>query len=325
MFTRHIGVVRGGPGAEHKVSMLTGASVLEALRMNERNQVTDIVVTHDKEWLVNGIVRDPIIVLSSLSVVFNALHGEYGEDGEIQRLLERASVPFTGSNSLSSRLAMHKGYTKQYISSCPIGILPHVTIDQDRIGYANEVAQYMSSRFDGEFIVKPVSSGSSAGVNIAYSADHLAEKIRECLNNCQSVMVEPRIKGREATVGVLESFRGDDVYVLPAVEIIPPENSDFFDMEAKYSGKTREVCPGRFSYSEKVKMAEAARAIHKAVGLRHYSRSDFIVTEDNIYFLEVNNQPGLTSQSLFPKACSAVGLSFDQLVNHLLELAVDKK
>jgi D-alanine-D-alanine ligase len=122
-------------------------------------------------------------------------------------------------------------------------------------------------------------------------------------------------------VGILEHFRGQPFYQLPEIEIVPPPKSSFFSIDVKYSGETDEICPGRFHRDEKDELLEAALLVHQALGLRQYSRSDFIVAPEGVYFLEVNTLPGLTSQSLFPRAMQAVGSNYKELILHLLDTA----
>jgi D-alanine-D-alanine ligase len=127
--------------------------------------------------------------------------------------------------------------------------------------------------------------------------------------------------GREATVGVLSHFRDDSTYVLPAIEVVPPAGEPFFSYESKYNGKTREITPGRFTYHEKAELSRVAALAHDSIGCKDYSRSDFIIRDGEVYFLEINTLPGLTSTSLFPKAAAAIGLEYSQLIKHLVEVA----
>jgi len=148
--------------------------------------------------------------------------------------------------------------------------------------------------------------------------DDLTPAIKIMLDTYSECMVEERIIGTEATCGVLEQFRDEVYYVLPPVEIIPPASHSFFAADVKYTGDTTEICPGRFSFTVREKITEAARLAHITLGLSQYSRSDFMIQGDDVYFLEVNTLPGLTPESLFPKAAEAVGLSFTDLIRHLV-------
>jgi len=172
------------------------------------------------------------------------------------------------------------------------------------------------------YVVKPVGAGSSVGARVAETYKELVSAVDDVFDKgFNEVMIEELISGREGTCGVIENFRDEDCYALPPIEIIPPEKNKFFDYDAKYGGETQEICPGNFTSEEKNEMQRASKAIHEALGLSHYSRSDFIVSPRGLYALEVNTLPGLTPESLMPKAVDAVGLSFPDFLDHLVKLA----
>jgi D-alanine-D-alanine ligase len=136
-------------------------------------------------------------------------------------------------------------------------------------------------------------------------------------------MIEEFIPGREATCAVLDSAENrGDVYALSPIEIVKPQENDFFDYDAKYSGKSQEICPGDFTAEETDMIQDFAVRAHKALGLNHYSRSDFIVAPDGIYILEVNSLPGLTSESLLPKSLQVAGCDFHEFLDHVITLAL---
>src|SRR5262249_8162601 len=137
------------------------------------------------------------------------------------------------------------------------------------------------------------------------------------------VLIEEYIKGTEATAGVVENLRSEKLYSLPVIEIVPPEK-DFFSYEAKYSGATREIVPGRFPRKMTNELMQHARTMHQALGLRHYSRSDFIVSPKGVYYLETNTLPGMTEESLLPKSLAAIGVRFPDFLEHLISLALTK-
>ena len=173
-------------------------------------------------------------------------------------------------------------------------------------------------------VLKPVDGGSSVGVYFARSFFEFRHALKNAALHSPSVMVEEFIPGREATCGVIEQFRGAAHYALPPIEIIPAAGCHFFDYAAKYGGKSQELCPANFSQPVKREIEDLALAAHKALGLRHYSRADFIVSPRGVYLLEINSLPGLTEQSLLPKACAAVGLAFPQFLDHVLTLALSR-
>lgn len=314
---KRIAVLRGGPSTEYEVSLQTGAGAITALQ-ELGYDVRDVIISRTGEWLVQGFSRSPHQALLGVDAVFIGLHGAYGEDGTVQRILSRLNIPFTGSEAYASALAMNKVLTKEYLKkvSDRITMVPHLRIHKDAEAQMHRLITSIHERFGPDYVVKPVSGGSSIGTRMA-TAENLHSVIREVLAENDEVLVEKRIRGKEATVGVLEGFRNERVYALPAIEIVPPQE-DFFSYDAKYSGQAQEVCPGCFSKDEKKALEEYAKEVHELLGLRHYSRSDFMVADDGIYFLEVNTLPGLTTQSLFPKAMEAVGSSYRELIDHLV-------
>ncbi len=315
---KRIAVLRGGPSNEYDVSLLSGAAVLKSLReLNYPHK--DIIISRRGEWLESGISRTPDTALEAVDVVFVALHGEYGEDGQIQRILHRKKIPFTGSGAMSSAIAFNKLLTKQTLKDFAIKMVPHRRVDKLSLHNLQFELDYIAETMHSELFVKPLASGSSIGARYAPNKEALELSLRELLTLYDAVLVEEFIRGREATVGVLQDFRGQSLYVLPPIEIVPPGGQPFFSSEVKYNGTTEEICPGRFSFDEKVKLAEAAALAHTALHLDHYSRSDFMVRNGEVYFLEVNTLPGLTSESLLPKAAAAIGLEFNDLVKHLVE------
>jgi len=310
-----VAVVRGGPSEEHDVSMQTGASVILALQDSDFI-VHDIVVSRIGEWLYHGRVWDPIQILQSVDVVFIALHGAYGEDGKIQRYLDTHAIPYTGSRAYPSSLAFNKALTKDYLQRHNIKMAPHLYAAKENISDPFKFAAAATEVFEGPFVIKPVTGGSSVGTIIAKNTTELALALEKLFKTYDNLLVEKRIMGREATVGVINNFREKSIYILPPIEIIP--KTDFFDYQSKYDGTTNEICPGCFSLTEKEILSEAAALVHNGLGLSQYSRSDFIVSTDGVYFLEVNTLPGLTTESLFPKALQAVGVSHGGFVQHLL-------
>ena len=315
---KRVAVLRGGPSTEYDVSLKTGSEVLRALRELDYPH-KDVVITRKGEWLDSGIVRSPEKALEAVDVVFIALHGQYGEDGQVQRILQRLNIPFTGSNAFTSSVAFNKELTKQSLKDHGISMPKHHRLGREHLNYLAPEIDLIIERIGEETFVKPVGGGSSIGARYIPHRDALRAALEELLREYDSVMVEEFIRGREATVGVLQHFRDQEHYVLPAIEIVPPGGSPYFSYDVKYNGTTQEICPGRFSYQEKAKLNEAALAVHKALHCDHYSRSDFIVRNGDVYLLEVNTLPGLTSESLFPKAAAAVGLDFKELVRHLVE------
>lgn len=319
MTKTRVAVLRGGPSSEYDVSMQTGAGVLRALN-DLGYHVVDVTVSKAGEWIVDGRVKDPDKALLTTDVVFIAMHGAYGEDGTVQRICERLHIPFTGSNSFASAMAFNKDMTKRALREHIFHLPRHARVTRDNLLDIEAVSSVIAGSFGPTYVLKPTSSGSSHGVQIV-SADTLKDALTNAVTQYGECMVEEHIQGTEATCAVLGDFRDNDLYSLPAIEIIPPSDRAFFDETAKYDGSTTELCPGRFSYEEKEKIAALAQMVHRVLGLSQYSRTDCIVKDGEVYFLEVNTLPGLTRESLFPKAAAAVGLSFNDLIDHLVRTA----
>ena len=316
-----VGVLRGGPSREHDVSLKTGAAILAGLP-EERFVARDIYIDRQGQWHDRGRATTPDRVLRQIDVALIGLHGEYGEDGEVQKLLEQFGVPYAGASSFGSYLAMHKIMSKMRAQEA--GLLTpafrHIERAEDSEAVANEIIR----EFHQPVVVKPIGWGSSVGVSIVGGYAPVLSAIRELFaEGAPGVLVEEYIRGREATLGVVEGLRGEALYALPAIEIIPPE-SDFFSYDAKYSGKSREVCPGNFSRVDAEELGRIARVMHRALGLRHYSRSDFIVAPKGIYYLETNTLPGLTPESLMPKSLASVGVPLPDFLAHLINLALER-
>lgn len=315
--TKRVAVLRGGPSEEYEVSMNTGKGVIEALE-GTNLAVEDIVITRNGEWLKHGISMQPQNALAAVDVAFIALHGAFGEDGTLQRLLERYAIPYTGSGPYASAVAMNKVLTKEQLKGHGVKMAPHMRVTAESKQNIARIVGTITTLFGPEYVVKPVSSGSSIGTTIADSPKKLIFVLEDLLRIYDDVIVEQRIYGREATCGVVENFRNEGLYRLPTIEIVPPAQSSFFAADVKYSGETEEICPGRFKQEEKKRIADVAELVHRTLNLRQYSRSDFIVAKDDIYFLEVNTLPGLTQNSLVPKSLEAVGCSYRDFILHLL-------
>jgi D-alanine-D-alanine ligase len=316
-----VGVLRGGLGHEYEVSLSTGGAVLQ--HMPAIYQAVDVLITKDGTWHVAGIPILPAELPKYTDVAFNALHGEYGEDGQIQRFLDELNLPYTGSGHFASALGMNKIQSKKIFKDndikSPYGI------DFKYIGGLSEdYAKQIFTKMSPPWVVKPADRGSSVGVSVAKTYDELVRAIFEAFSCSDNILIEEYIKGKEATCGVVDKFRKNDIYSLPPIEIRKPSGSTAWSYDDKYSGITEEVCPGCFSPDEKAQIEELAKKVHQVLGLRHYSRTDFIVSPRGVYVLETNTLPGLTQNSLLPKSLDAVGCSYPQFIDHLITLALNK-
>lgn len=311
-------VLRGGPSEEYEVSLKTGAEVIRAIDP-ERYEVLDVVISKGGEWLYKGMVRQPHDLFHMSDLVFIALHGAFGEDGGVQRLLDTAGVKYTGSRAFPSAIALNKPMTKDRLLPHGMKMARHMVVGKDALQNVVGAAASIASMFGPRYIIKPIASGSSIGTMFAESPVMLEQALRTSLEVYDQVLVEEYIEGKEATCGVVEHFRDKKHYALPPIEI--KRGTPVWGYEAKYDGSVEEICPGNFSREEKDEIERLSLLVHESLGLSHYSRSDFIVAPDGVYFLEVNTLPGLTPTSLLPKALDAVGCAYAEFIEHLLNLA----
>ncbi len=315
-----VGVVRGGTSSEYDVSLKTGRAVMDALP-EEQYDVRDIFIDKEGTWYSRGIATEPLQVFPHTDVIFNALHGTYGEDGTLQRLLDAHHIPYTGSDALGSAIGMNKVLAKQLLHSANVRHAPHHILEES--DYSEAVLAEIFHSFPLPVVVKPVTGGSSVGTTLAYTFDDLHLGVLSGFGSADRVMIENYVRGRELTVAVVEDFRGEDIYAFPPIEIVP-SNESMFDYEEKYSGRAHEICPARLDITTKQTLMNIAREVHGALGLRDYSRTDLILSPEGIFFLEVNTLPGLTPTSLVPQAVEAVGSNLPEFLNHLVTRALSR-
>ena len=321
---KRVAVLRGGPSTEHEVSLKTGTSVIKNLP--EKYEAIDIYIDTDGVWHLRGIPMNPQDINKIADVVFVAMHGHYGEDGTVQKLLEQIGIPFTGSKSLASAIGMNKALAKDFFKKKGIKTPYHKVYKKS--DYTSELATEIFKTFPQPSVIKPNKGGSSIGVSIVYRIPEIEEGLRKAFESSDEIIIEECIKGKEATCGVLENFRDKEHYPLLTVEIVPKSHQKFFDHESKYSNESGadEICPGNFTREETEEIQRLAVLAHQAVGANHYSRTDFMVhPKRGVFALEINTLPGLTEASLLPKEIKAIGSSYSELLEHLVELALAGK
>ena len=245
-------------------------------------------------------------------IVFMGLHGENGENGKVQAVLDLSGIKYTGPGSLSSALCMDKDITKKILIPEGIPMPKGVTL----LRFENTVSE---EELPLPCVVKPACGGSSVGVTIAKTADERAEAIKEALKKKKKVLVEEYISGREFSVGVC------DGEALPVIEIIP--DGGVYDYEHKYDPNgAKEICPAELPEETSRRMQYWAERACEAAGIDTYSRVDELLDEDGeIYCLEINTLPGMTPTSLLPQEAAAIGLSYEELVQKLIDVSLDKR
>jgi D-alanine-D-alanine ligase len=296
--SEHVAVLMGGWSAEREVSLATGAAVVNALQ-GAGYDVAPIDIQRDMASLITRLYPKP-------TVVFNALHGRYGEDGCVQGLLDILDIPYTHSGLLASALAMDKVMAKRLFSEAGISVAQHEIATSDEV-LAGDV-------MPKPYVIKPVNEGSSVGVHIVRDGDNTPIFSGSGWPFGDNVMVEKFIEGRELTVAVM----GDRP--LAVTEITTGRG--FYDYDAKYEdGGSEHVVPADLDQDVTDEVLRLAKLAHQTLGCRGVSRSDFRYDGNDIYILETNTQPGLTPTSLLPEQAAHVGISFKDLIIWMIEHA----
>lgn len=315
-----VGVLRGGTSSEYNLSLKSGARVLQSLP-EERYDARDLFVDKRGFWHSRGMPVDAARALSQVDVVINALHGGAGEDGTVQRILERAGVPYTGSRPLASSLSLNKIRARDVMRKAgvrvPLGVWYSLN---DRMNTA-QMAQGVFAVFGPPYVVKPAMEGAGRGVRFAQTLVELPDAIADVLDEFGFAIVEEFVRGREATVGIIEGFRGEELYALPPVHIELPEGSRFITPDHHENALLRHNVPSSFTHDEKNMLMDAARSAHRALGLSHFSRADIILTPRAAYVLEVNSVPGIYPGAAMPAMLESVGSSVPEYLEHAIELS----
>ena len=305
----HIALLSGGVSAEREISIKSGDQIYAALN-REKYKVT----RYDPKNDINRLAAES----HKIDAAFIAMHGSMGEDGTIQGLLELLNIPYQGSGVLGSAMAMNKLVAKQRYEAAGIPVPPYIVIDNS----AGIDPDDCSERLGLPIIVKPVVGGSSLGMSRVNTTEDLPHAIADALQYDDTVLLETHISGVELTVGIIGNAT---LNALPVIEIIPDRQFDFFNYTAKYlKGATHEICPARIESALAEKAQSYAKAAHNALFCRGYSRTDMILRGKEIYLLETNTIPGMTPTSLLPLAAQKAGLTFDKLLDVLIELSLEK-
>lgn len=289
-----IGVIQGGYSLEREVSIRSGEAVTAAL---ERLGYSTVVI-------------DPINNLDDLNridIAFLVLHGKGGEDGALQGLLDRLSIPYTGSSAATSALALNKLFTKKCLEAHGFPVVPY------RVSSATLTT--LPDSFEYPVIIKPIDDGSSMGVYVIDDNDELAKRSSELVQLYKSFLLEAFFKGREITVSVV---KGKETRVFPILEL--KSKNRIYDFEAKYTpGMTELICPSQLPEPMYSVCSQAALDIFNVLDCSGAARVDMIVQDEHYVVLEVNTLPGMTATSDLPAQAKAAGILFDDLVEMMLE------
>lgn len=301
-----VGVLMGGTSSERDVSLRTGAAVANALK-SLGHKIAEIDVRSETGRELDGLALD---------VAFIALHGRFGEDGRLQRILQERGIPYTGSGPEASQAAMDKIESKHLFRRKAVETPPHrVIVHGESLALWEQCARALGY----PVVMKPRAEGSSVGVTVHKDCSTLLDGAAECFRHDTIALMEKFIKGRELTVGIL------DGRPLPIIEIKP--KNGFFDQNAKYQDpETKYLVDPPMSDLDRKRVQRAALAAHDALGCEGMSRVDIILTPlCSVHVLEVNTIPGMTERSLLPKAARAAGIEFPELCRMIVEAALNRR
>ncbi len=294
----HVAVLMGGMSQEREVSLVTGAAVAESL--NKLGfQVTSIDVSHNLSSVLDSLSPD---------IAFNALHGRFGEDGTVQGLLETLRIPYTHSGVLASALAMDK------IMSKKVFLQAGINCTEGRVFSIDEVCS--DHVFEPPYVIKPINEGSSVGVSIIMENEHVPTRNKIQWGCSDKVLVEKYVHGKEVTVAIVD----DKAIGVTEIQSL----HKFYDYEAKYQkGQSKHLVPAPLPKDEYEEVMEISLAAHQALGCRGISRADFrynnFSSNKKFFLMEINTQPGFTPVSLVPEIALFAGISFDEIVQLLID------
>ncbi|MDR2183027.1 MAG: D-alanine--D-alanine ligase [Clostridiales bacterium] len=344
-----IAILFGGASSEHEVSKLSAANIIAALD-EDKYFVLPVYITRDGRWFLYDGAKDNIknlqwekfattVVLSPdaahhgilrlvgdkfkvmhVDAAFPVLHGKNGEDGTIQGLLELAGIPYVGSGVAASAICMDKAHTKTIASKIGLKQADYLVFDKDDIDNIREIDEKVLHNLSYPCFVKPASTGSSVGISKAANAEELAAALADAAKYDRKIIVEKAVAGREIECSVL----GNEKPIASGVGEITYE-TEFYCYDAKYkSGTSRTIVPADLPQNVTEQIRQQSLAIYRATGCRGLARVDFFVDEaGDVIFNEINTMPGFTDISMYPMLWQADGMTYTQLVDKLIELAVE--
>lgn len=322
----NIAVVMGGYSDESVISLRSGQLILNNLD-NNKYKTFEVHILLDGWNVILGGEKFPIDksdftftqngTKTKFDVIVNTIHGTPGEDGHMQAYWELLEIPYSGCNFYQSALTFNKRDTLSVLSKFNIPKAKSIYLSKGDTINAEEIKAELGL----PFFVKPNQSGSSLGVSKVNDLSEFDKALDFAFAEDSDILIESYLKGTEVSVGVL-NYKGE-TKVLGLTEIVP--HNDFFDYEAKYLGKSDEITPARLSAEVEQKVRETAAKVYQALGMSGFSRTDFIVMDDVPHFIEMNTNPGLSGQSIFPQQAAYAKIAFSDLLDNEIELAQKRK
>lgn len=308
-----IGLIYGGKSFEHDISIKSKNSFIN--NINKKYDVSEIYVDKDGNWYKDGKLLENIIeYLKELDIVFPLIHGNIGEDGKLQGLFETFNIKYVGSNTISSALAMDKGFCKIILDKYNIKQVPYIIVNK------KSKIKEIIEKFTFPVIIKPANGGSSIGINVANNTKELIKALTKAFKYDKKVIVEKFIKARELEVGIINN---NGIITSSVGEI---KSNGFYDYEAKYIKNTEVIVDTNLKKETILKIKETARNVFKILECNDFARCDFLYdeTSDELYFNEINTIPGFTEISMFPKLFIHDGYAYTEIIDILIKSAKKK-
>lgn len=310
-----IAILAGGPSFEHEVSLSTAKGVMQNLSP-QKYQARLIVIDKKGKWPI-----DPLKIKKQFDLCFIAMHGEYGEDGIIQGLLEAYQIPYTCSGVLASALGMDKWQAQKILTLEGFNVPQTFLINKQTS--KKEIGEFIK-KLKFPLVIKPRHAGSSVGVSIVKQKKELSQALKTAFQCDRDILIQRYIQGREVTCGVLDKGDFESAFSLIPTEIIPQKDK-FFNYRAKYTlGATLEITPPKLLAKTIKEIQNQALLAHQVIGCSGMSRTDFIFDGKKLWILEINTIPGLTPTSLVPQEAKAMGLDYSQMLDIVIEAAINR-
>lgn len=320
-----IGILRGGPSDEHEASMASGSYFMKNLEGS-----SDIFIDKQGQWYVGGAPKTPIEALQHFDVIVNSLHGKYGEDGEVSKILEQSGVPHIGNPVRASATTFQKGLFKKTLKDLKVKTPLYKELNLSITDDFHKVAKELFGTFPLPAIVKPVSSGSSFGVNVATNYETLINAIREAVLISNDILVEEYISGHEIVSGFVEGLRGQETYVLLPVHVSTDEKRETLSKNKLWTGHLDQISRHLGNYSidlhkglkdeHKKEIEEVVKKVKDHLGMRHYATFDFIVSpRRGVYLIEADTSPHVGEKSPIIVSLREAGVRVGDFFKHLVE------
>ena len=321
---KNIAIIMGGYSSEVNISLKSGNVVYNHLdtekytpyRVHILKEKWVVLDDENTEYQIDK--NDFSFVLGDKKItfdcVFNAIHGNPGENGMILSYLELLNIPHTSAPFYQMALTFNKRDTLSVVKEYGIKTAISVYLNKGDVINADEII----AKVGLPCFIKPNNAGSSYGISKAYTNEEVLQGIETAYKEDSSILIESFLNGIEVSVGVIQ-YKGA-IKVLPITEIV--SENDFFDYEAKYEGKSQEITPARISSEAKKRVEEVAKKVYKALNMRGFSRAEYIFVNDEPHFLEINTVPGMTLQSILPQQAAAAGISLFELFDNSIQMAL---